>query len=254
MCPQSSAAGASVAARRRISPDRRDDRASIYAAVSRSVSTRCSGRHLLVSRLRPRRQDVAARRARAPRGVRRARVCRPRWSGAVPASGAHVWVFFSAPVAAASARRLGALLLRDAMSRRGELDLASYDRLFPNQDFLPAEGVREPDRAAAPGPMPRGRNERLPRPGDIRACGLTSGRLLELARTAATRTARSSARRAATTSPVGAGCDRRHAADAARDERLPAEISCTIGADLAIPRGEPAAVTSCRAQAPRLDP
>ena len=26
------------------------------------------------------------------------------------------------------------------MSRRGELDLASYDRLFPNQDFLPAKG------------------------------------------------------------------------------------------------------------------
>ena len=26
------------------------------------------------------------------------------------------------------------------MSRRGELDLASYDRLFPNQDFLPQKG------------------------------------------------------------------------------------------------------------------
>ena len=54
--------------------------------------------------------------------------------------GAHVWVFFSVAVAAASARRLGALLLRDAMSRRGELDLASYDRMFPNQDFLPQKG------------------------------------------------------------------------------------------------------------------
>ena len=54
--------------------------------------------------------------------------------------GAHVWVFFAAAVAASSARRLGALLLRDAMARRGELDLASYDRLFPNQDFLPAKG------------------------------------------------------------------------------------------------------------------
>ena len=55
-------------------------------------------------------------------------------------AGGHVWVFFTAPVAASAARRLGALLLRAAMSRRGELDLASYDRLFPNQDFLPAKG------------------------------------------------------------------------------------------------------------------
>jgi hypothetical protein len=54
--------------------------------------------------------------------------------------GAHVWIFFAAAVAAASARRLGALLLRDAMARRGEIDLASYDRLFPNQDFLPRRG------------------------------------------------------------------------------------------------------------------
>lgn len=51
--------------------------------------------------------------------------------------GAHVWVFFSAPVPAAVARRLGVGLLREAMNRRGELDLASYDRLFPAQDFLP---------------------------------------------------------------------------------------------------------------------
>ena len=55
-------------------------------------------------------------------------------------TGGHVWVFFAAPVAASAARRLGALLLREAMSRRAELDLASYDRFFPNQDFLPAKG------------------------------------------------------------------------------------------------------------------
>ena len=55
-------------------------------------------------------------------------------------AGAHVWTFFAEPIAASTARRLGALLLREAMSRRAELDLASYDRLFPNQDFLPAKG------------------------------------------------------------------------------------------------------------------
>jgi hypothetical protein len=51
--------------------------------------------------------------------------------------GAHVWIFFSDTVPAALARRLGTLLLREAMNLRGELDLASYDRLFPAQDFMP---------------------------------------------------------------------------------------------------------------------
>ncbi len=54
--------------------------------------------------------------------------------------GAHVWLFFTGPVAAATARRLGAGLLREAMALRGRMDLASYDRLFPSQDVLPASG------------------------------------------------------------------------------------------------------------------
>ena len=51
--------------------------------------------------------------------------------------GAHVWIFFADAVPATFARRLGTLLLREAMNIRGELDLASYDRLFPAQDFMP---------------------------------------------------------------------------------------------------------------------
>ncbi|MBI3648620.1 MAG: DEAD/DEAH box helicase family protein [Actinobacteria bacterium] len=51
--------------------------------------------------------------------------------------GAHVWVLLSGPVPATSARQLGVHLLREAMTERGELDLASYDRLFPTQDFMP---------------------------------------------------------------------------------------------------------------------
>ena len=51
--------------------------------------------------------------------------------------GAHVWIFFREAVPATIARRLGTLLLREAMNLRGELDLASYDRLFPAQDFIP---------------------------------------------------------------------------------------------------------------------
>lgn len=51
--------------------------------------------------------------------------------------GAHVWAFFSTPVPAATARRLGAYLLREAMTARAELDLASYDRLFPLRTSCP---------------------------------------------------------------------------------------------------------------------
>ncbi len=51
--------------------------------------------------------------------------------------GGHVWVFFAGGVPASSARRIGVFLLREAMTVRAELDLASYDRLFPAQDFMP---------------------------------------------------------------------------------------------------------------------
>ena len=69
----------------------------------------------------------AARAAAIPAALERSR------SG----DGAHVWVFFSGPVPAASARRIGVHLLREAMTVRAELDLVSYDRLFPAQDFMP---------------------------------------------------------------------------------------------------------------------
>lgn len=51
--------------------------------------------------------------------------------------GAHVWLFFTGAVPSATARRLGMGLLREAMTLRGEMDLSSYDRLFPSQDTLP---------------------------------------------------------------------------------------------------------------------
>lgn len=51
--------------------------------------------------------------------------------------GAHAWVFFAEAVPASTARAIGAGLLRRAMAARVEIDLASYDRLFPSQDFMP---------------------------------------------------------------------------------------------------------------------
>jgi superfamily II DNA or RNA helicase len=56
-------------------------------------------------------------------------------------TGAHVWIFFNKPVPADTARRLGTGLLREAMALRGQMSLASYDRLFPSQDVLPSGGV-----------------------------------------------------------------------------------------------------------------
>ena len=55
-------------------------------------------------------------------------------------NGGHVWLFFSEPVAAADARRLGTLLLTRTMNRRPEIGFKSYDRLFPSQDTMPSGG------------------------------------------------------------------------------------------------------------------
>jgi len=55
-------------------------------------------------------------------------------------NGAHTWIFFSEPVPAAAARRLGTFLLTQTLDRRPEVGLDSYDRLFPNQDTLPKGG------------------------------------------------------------------------------------------------------------------
>lgn len=54
--------------------------------------------------------------------------------------GAHVWVFFSAPVPARAARQLGAQLLAAAMDARPEIGMDSYDRFFPSQDRMPKGG------------------------------------------------------------------------------------------------------------------
>lgn len=55
-------------------------------------------------------------------------------------NGTHVWLFFSEPVSAADARRLGSGLLTRTMACRHELSFASYDRLFPTQDTVPKGG------------------------------------------------------------------------------------------------------------------
>ena len=54
--------------------------------------------------------------------------------------GAHVWIFFSQAMLAATARRLGTALITLTCSSERVLGLESYDRLFPNQDSMPKGG------------------------------------------------------------------------------------------------------------------
>jgi hypothetical protein len=80
-------------------------------------------------------EDVAAFRATCldfgvPTAIERSR------SG----NGAHAWFFFANPIPAATARKMGCYLLTEAMARRHQVKLDSYDRLFPNQDTMPRGG------------------------------------------------------------------------------------------------------------------
>ena len=55
-------------------------------------------------------------------------------------NGAHIWVFFSEPVPASEARKLGAHLVTETMERCPDLGFESYDRFFPSQDTMPVGG------------------------------------------------------------------------------------------------------------------
>lgn len=55
-------------------------------------------------------------------------------------NGAHVWFFFTAPVPASVARKMGCYLITETTSRRHQLSMDSYDRLFPSQDTMPRGG------------------------------------------------------------------------------------------------------------------
>ena len=54
--------------------------------------------------------------------------------------GIHVWVFFETKIKAITARKLGCLLLSKTMELRDNLNIESFDRMFPNQDYLPKGG------------------------------------------------------------------------------------------------------------------
>ena len=55
-------------------------------------------------------------------------------------NGGHVWIFFSEPVPARTARQMGSALITETMEKRPEIGFKSYDRFFPNQDTMPLGG------------------------------------------------------------------------------------------------------------------
>lgn len=55
-------------------------------------------------------------------------------------NGAHVWILFDEPIKAHLARRLGNAILTEATEREGKMTFKSYDRFFPNQDFMSKGG------------------------------------------------------------------------------------------------------------------
>jgi hypothetical protein len=55
-------------------------------------------------------------------------------------NGAHAWLFFESAIAVATARTVGSFLITETMSRRHEMRMVSYDRLFPSQDTMPRGG------------------------------------------------------------------------------------------------------------------
>jgi len=55
-------------------------------------------------------------------------------------NGGHVWLFFTEAIAARDARNLATWLLSETMELYPSLGFSSYDRLFPNQDTMPAGG------------------------------------------------------------------------------------------------------------------
>ncbi len=55
-------------------------------------------------------------------------------------NGGHVWIFFTSPITASDARKMGSYLLTETMEHHPDLGFFSYDRFFPNQDNIPTGG------------------------------------------------------------------------------------------------------------------
>ncbi len=55
--------------------------------------------------------------------------------------GGHLWFFFAKAIQASLVRNFAMKLLKEAMNRNRNISFNSFDRLFPNQDFIPKNGL-----------------------------------------------------------------------------------------------------------------
>ena len=56
-------------------------------------------------------------------------------------NGIHIWYFFELPIKAKDARKLGDIIITKAMDTSSGIDMTSYDRMFPNQDFVSPDAL-----------------------------------------------------------------------------------------------------------------
>ena len=56
-------------------------------------------------------------------------------------NGGHAWIFFNEKIPAVTARKLGTFLITKTMNKQFKMSMTSYDRFFPNQDFLTNDGL-----------------------------------------------------------------------------------------------------------------
>ena len=56
-------------------------------------------------------------------------------------NGGHVWILFSEPVPARTARQMGSALITETIEKRPEIGFTSYDRLFPIKIRCPSEAL-----------------------------------------------------------------------------------------------------------------
>ena len=56
-------------------------------------------------------------------------------------NGIHIWYFFELPIKAKDARKLGDIIITKAMDTSSGIDMTSYDRMFPNQDFVSSDAL-----------------------------------------------------------------------------------------------------------------
>ena len=59
-------------------------------------------------------------------------------------NGIHIWYFFEVPIKAKDARKLGDIIITKAMDSSCGIDMTSYDRMFPNQDFVAPDALALP--------------------------------------------------------------------------------------------------------------